>query len=217
VVTFGAVKEREYTLLEQGEYVLTLNDLEESEGQWGPRLVWKFLAAPKEDATAYIVKPSGDEYELWAFTDREIILGSLSHEFAQTLSGRTLTKDDAPPDEDDLLGKRLIAYVTHETPTRGKNAGKKREAIVAGSIKPYRGSAPAKTIAKNVERPAAPANDEERAGLIRMVDKAIGKAVKLESPRHLDWIALDTASLADDALRVANREIEADIAAALEA
>src|SRR5688572_16652880 len=149
MVTFGAVKEREYTLLDQGEYVLTLSELDETEGQWGTRLVFKFLVAPKEDYSAYICKPNGDEYLLWVFTDLDIILGSIQHELIEVLTGRKFKKDDAPPDEDELLGKKMLGYITHETPTRGKNAGKKREALVAGSVKPFRTAMPKNGAGKN--------------------------------------------------------------------
>ena len=129
MVAFGSVREKELFLLPVGEYVLTLSELDEAEGNWGTRVVFKFLAAPLDDYSAYICKPNGEEHTLWAFTDQDIVLGSLAHEFVEALTGRKFSKDSDPPDEDDLLGKRLIAYVGHEIPTRGKSAGKKRETI----------------------------------------------------------------------------------------
>lgn len=215
MVTFGSVKEREYTLLEQGEYVLTLNELEESTGQWGDRMIWKFLVAPKEDYSAYICKQNGDEYVLWAFTDQDIILGSMAHEFAQTLSGRKLEKDDEPPSEDELIGKRLIAYVTHETPTRGKNAGKKREAIVAGSIKPFKG--PAKKVAPNAARTEPAAEDTARAEAQARCESLIGRAVKLGTPKHLEYMAIDLATADREQLLMLAATIQEEVMAALDA
>lgn len=215
MVTFGAVKEREYTLLEQGEYVLTLSELEESEGQWGDRMIWKFLVAPKDDFASYIAKANGDEYLLWSFTDCDIILGSMAHEFAQTLSGRKLDKDDAPPDEDELLGKRLIAYITHETPTRGKNAGKKREAIVAGSIKPFKG--PSKKVAANVVRPDPTMDEATRAELVTKLERAIGRAVKMETPNHAAYVALDLSEGDNDQLEQLIATVTAEVQDALDA
>jgi hypothetical protein len=220
MVTFGAVKEREYTLLEQGEYVLTLSELEESEGQWGDRMIWKFLVAPKEDYSAYICKPDGKEYLLWAFTDCDIILGSMAHEFAQTLSGRKLDKDDAPPDEDDLLGKKMIAYVTHETPTRGKNAGKKREAIVAGSIKPFRVPMARNGASKNAPPVEAP-DEGDRELIVTTLKKRVARLLKLDkengqkAQEALEASELDTAPLAD--LERLSDAVAESITAALDA
>jgi hypothetical protein len=186
VATFGGVKEREYTLIEQGEYVLTLFKIEESEGQWGDRLTWQFLVAPREDYTAYISRSDGQEKTVWVFTDRDIIIGSFCQELVEVLSGRKFEKDDVPPEEDELLGKRCIGYITHETPTRGKNAGKKREKIVEGSLKPFRG--PAKRIAPDVMPPAPtqvnadPSDDDvERATLVTRLQKQVAKLGKLNA------------------------------------
>jgi hypothetical protein len=216
VVTFGSVKEKEFKLIEQGEYVLTLNELEESTGQWGDRMIWKFLVAPKEDPTGYMCKDNGDEYTLWAFTDADIVIGSMGHEFAQTLTGRKLEKDDEPPSEDDLIGKRLIAYVTHETPARGKSAGKKREAIVAGSIKPFKG--PGKKIAPNAPaRPDPTAEDTARAEAQTRVESLIGRAVKLGTPRHLEYMAIDLETADREQLLMLAATIQEEVMAALDA
>ena len=49
---FGAVKERTYELVEQGEYVFTLNDIVyEPNGTFGETLIWKWLLAPTDAPT----------------------------------------------------------------------------------------------------------------------------------------------------------------------
>jgi hypothetical protein len=215
MVSFGAVKEKEFFLLDVGEYILTLSELDEAEGQWGTRMVFKWLVAPKDDFAAYIAKPNGDEHVLWTFTDQDIILGSIQHEFIEALTGRKYSKDDAPPDEDDLLGKRLIAFITHETPTRGKNAGKKREAIVAGSIKPFKG--PSKKIAPNVV-PADPTYEQiTRDELVAKLEKAIGRAVKMETPNHKAYVALNLSEGDNDQLEQLIATVQAEVQDALDA
>lgn len=209
MVTFGGVKEKTFQLIEQGEYVLTLSELEESEGQWGDRMVWKFLVAPKEDFSAYICNANGDERTLWAFTDRDIILGSLGHEFVENLTRRKFSEDNDPPDEDDLLGKRIVAYVTHETPTRGKQAGKKREAIVAGSIKPFVGPAKKVWTGKPDEKP-----DIDRDTLIVETKKQIRKATVLDLEPAAAWAALDLDAMTDQELFDGLQTIKDAIAAA---
>lgn len=215
MVTFGAVKEREFVLIEQGEYVLTLNSLDEQPGNWGDRLVWKFLVAPTSDPTAYICQANGEEKTIWAFTDQDIILGSLAHEFVEKLTGKTFGKDSAPPDEDDLLGRRVLGYITHHTPSKGKNAGKKQEQIVAGSIKPFKGPQTNKTFAKNVTRPELAADETQRADLVKQLETLIGRAVKLETPNHAAYVALDLNDGDNDQLEQLIATVRAEVMEAL--
>lgn len=193
VATFGAVKEKEFSLIETGQYVLTLFELEEATGKWGDRMVWKFLVSPPDDYANYIARDDGNEKSVWAWTDRDIILGSFCQELVEVLTGRKFEKDGEPPSEDDLLGKRCLAFITHETPTTGKSAGKKREKIVEGSLKKFVG--PSKKIAPDV-RPSStqvsadPSEDEiDRALLVSKLQKQIARAVKLGTPSHLEWNA----------------------------
>jgi hypothetical protein len=219
MVTFGAVKEREYVLIEQGEYVLTLSELEESVGQYGDRLIWKFLVAPREDPTAYICTANGNEKTVWAFTDLDIILGSLAHELVEKLSGKTFSKDTPPPDEDDLIGRRVLGYITHHTPKQGKNAGKKQEQIVAGSIKPFRGPQPNRVqkFDPKAARPEPTEDAQNRAKLMEEAGRQIGKAVKLGTPSHLEWVALDLDSAADETLQMVIRDAREEVQTALDA
>jgi hypothetical protein len=206
VATFGGVKEREFTLIEQGEYVLTLFELEESEGRFGERMVWKFLVAPREDPTNYIARDDGQEKTVWVFTDRDIILGSFCQELVEILSGRKFEKDGEPPHEEELLSKRCIGYITHETPTRGKNAGKKREKIVEGSLKPFR--LPTDKPRHNAPKPTQVSADPDiadvdRALVVTKLQKQVAKLTKLNAEAGaaaqagLDASDLDTAPLAD--------------------
>jgi hypothetical protein len=218
MVTLGTVKEREFVLIEQGEYVLTLNEIDETEGQWGSRLVWKFLVAPTSDPTGYIVDKNGDERTVWVFTDQDVILGSIQHKLCENLTGKTYGKDAAPPDEDELLGRRVLAYITHHTPQRGKNSGKKQEQIVAGSIQPFRGPQPNKVIAPNAPaRPEPTADEAERAELIARLDKMRGRAVKMETPNHREFIALDLSEADNDQLRQLTATVQAEVQDALDA
>lgn len=211
VITLGAVKEKEFKLLEQGEYVLTLSELDESIGQYGERLVWKWLVAPKEDPTGYICKSDGNEYTLWAFTDPDVILGSLTHEFAQAVTGRTLEKGDEPPTEHELLGGRCIAYVTHYTPKQGKNAGKKVEKIVEGSVKPFKLPA-----SRQAARPAPQQAGPDRAALIAEIRKQTRRAALADIEAAAEWKALDLEAMSTEDLQDGLEMIEAAIKIAVE-
>jgi hypothetical protein len=213
VITLGAVKEKEFKLIEQGEYVLTLSELDESMGQYGERLVWKWLVAPKDDPAAYICKANGDEYTLWAFTDPDVVIGTLTHEFAQAVTGRTLDKGDEPPTEHELLGGRCIAYITHYVPKTGKNAGKKVEKIVEGSVKPFR-------QAGRSARPEPEPDDDEpqmsRDELIAEIKKQTRRAALLDIEAASEWKELDLGGMGTQDLREGLETIQAAIAIAAE-
>ena len=219
MVTFGSVKEREYTLIEQGEYVLTLSEIDESEGNWGTRLVWKFLVADKADPTAYICNQNGDERTVWAFTDPDILLGSLQHEFMEKLTGKTFGMGDDLPDEDDLLGRRVLGYITHHTPAKGKNAGKKQEQIVAGSIKPFKGPQPnaVRRLDPKAATPEPTADEQAHATAKAKVESLIGRSVKLGTPHHLDYVAVDLDTASTDDLLLLASTISDEVMAALDA
>lgn len=224
--SFGAVKERTYTLMETGEYAFTLNDLEFSaDGPYGDSLTWKFLIAPVSDPTSYFSRDDGMEKELFQYTDADIILGSRQHEWLQALTGRQFADGDDPPEDDEVIGKRMIAYLGHYTPKKGKNAGKPREKIFESSAKLLRNIAP-KAVAKNVVPDRTPAPDQvtanataeeiERATIVVQLQKLIGRAVKLDTPNHKAYVSLDLNDGSVDQLRDCCAALEAEIADALD-
>lgn len=215
---FGAVKERTYELVETGEYVFTLNDIEYSAaGQYGEALIWKWLVAPTSAPTDYICTPSGKEKEIWQYTDVDLNIGSKQHAWAQLLLGRTLEKGAAPPDEQDLIGRRMVAYLTHYVPKKGKNAGNPREQIVDGSAKPFRGPQPNRPIQYAPAQETAPADTGARAALVEKVERLIGKAVKLETRMHADYVKLDLNEADETQLQMLANSIQEEITEALAA
>lgn len=215
---FGAVKERTYELMQQGEYVFTLNDLEYSaDGQFGEALIWKWLVALVEAPTDYICNASGNERVIHQYTDVDLTIGSKQHAWAQTLLGKPIKIGDAPPDEQELIGRRMVAYLNHHTPKRGKNAGKPREAILDGSAKPFRGPQPNRPIQYAPAQPAAPADNGARTALVEKVERLIGKAVKLETPMHADYVKIDLNEADESQLQMLANSIQEEIAEALAA
>lgn len=199
--SFGAVKERTFTLIETGEYALTLNDLTFENGQYGDSLKWVWLMAPKDDPTSYFARDDGMEKTLHQYTDADIIIGSRQHEWVQALTGRKFENGDTPPEDEEILGKRMVAYITHEAPKKGPNAGKLREKIVAGSAKSFRLPAP---VAKAAPSPAPvtqvsadPSDDEvDRALLVSKLEKKVAKLSQLNAEAGAAaQVALDASDL----------------------
>ncbi len=136
----GQVSEQTYDLIPQGEHVFTLHDIEVTDGQWGESLKWVWLLSSPSSPGDYIVTVSGLEKTLWQFTKVDLTVGSRQWEWACALTGRQLAKGDKPPTDEEVLNKRMIAYLTHAAP-RNDPQGQKKEKIVEGSAKPFRGPA----------------------------------------------------------------------------
>jgi hypothetical protein len=203
MVAFGTVQKRQYKLIETGEYVFTLNDVGEISGDYGDRMQWDFLVAEKDTPTEYFARDDGKERVLRFFTDTEITLGSRQHEWIQSLAGRSFAENDDLPDGEDLLGKRMVGYLTHYTPKKGKNAGVAREDIVAGSAKSF---SPSSKKSNDTAKPpaASVADDDQRAALIADIRKQIKRAVladvdtgTIELWKEIDLDTLDMGELQD--------------------
>lgn len=214
---FTAVRERTFELIETGEYVFTLNYLtEEPGGQYGDAMRWEWLIALREDPTGYLCRSDGNERTLRVWTGADIVIGGQAHEWIQVLTGRTFEDGADPPDENELLGRRMIAYLTHQAPKKGPNAGKLREKIVAGSAKPFKGPQPNKTVAAPMKRQEPTEAERERAELVARVEKQIGKAVNLSTPHHRDYVAVDLNAASDDELLMLFNTVKAEVTAALD-
>lgn len=190
MVAFGQVTKQQYKLIETGEYVFTLNDVGEISGDYGDRMQWDFLVAEKDTPTEYFARDDGRERVLRFFTDTDITLGSKQHQWIQALAGRAFNEGDDLPDGSDILGKRMVAYLTHYTPKKGKNAGVAKEDIVVGSAKPF---ALTSRRTNGSGKPAAPAVEPEddgaaeKATLIAEIKKQIRRATILDIESAASW------------------------------
>jgi hypothetical protein len=111
----------------------------------------------------------------------------------------------------------MRVYLTHQAPKQGPNVGKLRERFVQGSAKPFT-LVPSKTVARNAPARPEPAADEaERADLIARLEKLMGRAVKMETPNHKEFIALDLSEADTDQLRQLIATVQAEVQDALDA
>lgn len=203
--SLGAVRERTFELIEQGEYVFTLNDLQfSSDGKYGDSLKWVWLIAPKDAPTDYMTNANGMEKTLHQYTDADIVVGSRQHEWAQVLSGRELNDGDEPPEDEELTGKRMVGYLTHYKPKQGPNAGKAREKIVEGSCKAFRLPGQKARPASVAQVSADPSDDDvDRALLVSKLQKQVTKLKRLNeeagvaAEKAMNESDLGTASLKD--------------------
>lgn len=190
MVAFGQVTKQQYKLIETGEYVFTLNDVGEITGDYGDRMQWDFLVAEKDTPTEYFARDDGRERVLRFFTDTDITLGSRQHQWIQALAGRTFGEGDDLPDGGDLLGKRMVAYLTHYTPKKGKNAGVAKEDIVVGSAKPF-ALPKSRTSGAATTAPPVQETDEDKATLIAEIKKQVRRAAILDIDAAADWAAIN--------------------------
>lgn len=219
MVSFGVVQKRQFKLIDTGEYVFTLNDVGEISGDYGDRMQWDFLVADKATPTEYLARDDGKERILRFFTDPEINLGSRQHEWLQALTGRTLGEGDELPDGDELLGKRMIAYLTHYTPKKGKNAGVAREDVVAGSAKPFRLPGQKANGTAKAAPKATPSEDTvDRDALVAEIKRQIKRAAiaDVDSETIELWQQIDLAGMTDAELADGLDAIKSAILAAQE-
>lgn len=184
MVSFGTVQKKTYELIDTGEYVFTLQDVGEITGDYGDRMQWDFLIAEKDTPTEYFARNDGSARVLRFWTDRDIILGSKQHQWMQALAGRQFGEGDDLPDGGELLSKRMLAYLTHYTPKKGKNAGVAKEDIVMGSAKPFslggrkNGAASQPSPTQVTAEPSD--EDVDRALLVAKLEKQIARLKKLD-------------------------------------
>lgn len=198
MVSFGPVTKKQFKLIPTGEYVFVLDDVGTTEGDYGERMVWDFFVAEKESPTDYLTKDDGSVHTLKFWTDVEVTLGSRQLEWISALTGRTFGEDDELPDGGELLSKRMLAYLTHYTPKRGKNKGIAREDIVMGSAKPF---ALPRSKSNGAAKPSAPPaeSDDDKAALIAEIKKNIRRAAILDIDAAAAWsdVDLDRLSMTD--------------------
>ena len=187
-------------MIDKGEYVLELYELNPFEGEWGDALGWKFWV---RDATAphEILKwDNGDDVDQWETTKPDLTLGSRQHEWAEVLSGRALTVDESgngteAPSDEEVIGKRMRASIAHEIPKRGKRAGQRVAKIVGGLARPV-GKAIAPKAGTNGKAAPAMSREEMEAAWRRGVKRAV--ALEIDGADAL--LDVDPATLEDKCL-----------------
>ena len=214
-------KERVYPLIEKCEKVWTLLDLTfEADGPYGDSLCWKWRVAERETPTEYISRDDGQEKVIHEYTNPDVTIGSKPHEWIAALTGITLEDGQEPPESDDLINKRMIAYLTHLAPKKGPNAGKLKERIAQGSAKPFKlpGQKAKPAVAQVSADPSE--DDVDRALLISKLGKQVAKLTKLNAEYGkaaqdaVDQSDLGAAPLED--LQSLLDEITKQVAAALD-
>lgn len=161
-----------------------------------------------------------EPYEFFQITTSNMQRGARAREYAEALLNREIGEGENI-NPSDLIGKRGLGMVIWEF-TRDKT--KKVAKLV--SPEPYReavaATAPARAVASAatavMERPSAASvsadassADIDRALLIAAVEKKIKQAEKLQTKRHLDWLATDMSEFTTDDLEEFKAAIQADI------
>lgn len=212
-----------YPLQEKGEYVFTLLDLTfEQGGTYGDSLLWKWMISPISDPTNYIPRDDGLEKTIHEYTTPDVILGSKPHEWIGALTGNVLEDGQDPPDSDDLVGQRMVAYLAHIAPKQGPNAGNLKERISQGTAKRFNlpGQKPAAKAAPVTQVSADPTEEDlDRALIVSKLQKKIARAVKLDTPSSDGWSKFSSEDFADADMAVLEKflaEATDEVNAALE-
>lgn len=160
-----------------------------------------------------------EPYEFFQSTTANMQRGARAREYAEALLGRELAEGEQV-NPNDLIGKRAQGMVIHELSRNDKT--KKvaklvapeplREAVAAAPRAQARGGTAV------MERPSAASvsadatdSDIDRAMLISAVEKKIKQAERLQTRKHLDWLAMDLSSMDTDELEAIKASVQADI------
>lgn len=195
-------------LPQPGRYIVTCIDIEDAPDKgFGPGVKWVFKLIDPQSGTT-IQSRNGGDYEMWQFTSIKMGPKSKARPIIEALLGRPLdTARREVPDSRLLIGRSMIAIVIYEKKEDGSDKA------VVSTCQPYteegasvNGAPPARP------RPAASASGT--GGLLDQVKAAIRKAEILQTPHHLNWLALNVDTMSDGDLYSALEDINADIQAA---
>jgi hypothetical protein len=159
-----------------------------------------------------------EPYEFFQTTTSNMQRGARAREYAEAFLGRDLSEGERL-DPSMLIGKKCVGMVSHEF-TRDRS---KKNAKLVG-VEPYREAVAARPAARSagatavMERPSAASvsadasdADIDTALLISSVEKKIKQAEKLQTSRHLDWLAMDLTKMDADELDAIKAAIQQDI------
>ena len=148
-----------------------LRELEETTGEWGPSIIWKFTVHDIDTGVSLIDNNSGSTWLFWQFTDDKMYSNkntgkkAKAREYTEALLGRELTDDEVNRMIDDgtfatsLIGRKGLADLEWYV----NQAGQDRVRIL--KLRPYReAAAPAPAPAA---RPGGRETGAERAARLR--------------------------------------------------
>ncbi len=160
-----------------------------------------------------------EPYIFYQSTTANMQRGARAREYAEALLGRELGEGEQI-NPNDLIGKRGLGMIIHELSRNDKT--KKVAKLVAPE--PYREAVAARPAARSnnatavMERPSAASvsadatdTDVDRALLIAAIEKKVKQAEKLQTRKHLDWLAMDLSALDADELEAIKASVQADI------
>lgn len=181
-----------------------------------PGIKWVFGLYYPENGSRF--QFMDEPYEFFQTTTANMQRGARAREYAEALLGRELGEGERV-NPNDLIGKRGIGLVSHEW---NKAKTKKSAKLIPSG--PYKEAVAARPTARTatatavMDRPSASsvsadATDAEldRAFLVASVEKKVKQAEKLQTRKHLDWIAMDLSVMDTDELDAIKASIQADI------
>ena len=161
-----------------------------------------------------------EPYEFFQTTTANMSRGARAREYAEAFLGRELAEGERL-DPNMLISKKCQGMVIHEL---SKDKTKKNAKLVG--VEPYReavaATAPVRTTSASatavMERPSAAqvsadasSDDIDRALLLSAVEKKVRQAEKLQTRKHLDWLAMDLKTYDAEELDAIKAAIQNDI------
>lgn len=207
---FDTASNTDGTVLEAGQYVLTVESTEQAEDNgFGPSVLWRFRVSDPTTPEEFRLDDSGEPYLFWHWTSTKMTPRARARHWIEALLGRPIG-DGERIDPSTLVGKRMTALVIHE-----EKEGQIRAKIsMEVRPKPYGQPAAGGTAAPPKSAPATATNGAAAGGLSTEWAKAVRKAELLEVEGVGTFKAIDPNLFGEQELRAKLRELQRLIAAA---
>jgi hypothetical protein len=208
-----ATDKAEYELPEPDRYIAVCVGIEDAPDKgFGPGVKWQFqLIDPRTNLP--VRDSQGRDFILWQFTSTKMGPKSRCRPIIEALLGRELLNGEVP-DSRELLNKGMICLVAHEKAEDGTIRAR------VTSCTPYNPAPDAAKVAAPAPAPGFDANGNtvsvngaDKAALIQKFEKARRSAEVLGTPKHLDWLAMDPATMSADDLVSVTAAINVELTA----
>jgi hypothetical protein len=212
-----ATDKAEYELPEPNRYIAVCLGIEDAPDKgYGPGVKWVFQLI--DPMTNLPIKDSqGRDFQLWQFTSVSMGRKARARPIIEALMGRELVEGEVP-DSRLLLNKGMICLVAHEKDEKGNLRAR------VTSCSPYNPAPDASRVSIPATAPApAPGfdangntvsvNGTDKAALVQKFEKARRSAEVLGTPKHLDWLAMDPATMSADDLVSVTAAINVELTA----
>lgn len=196
---FEPATNTEGMILEPDNYVVTVKDFQDTEGQFGPQILWKFTVALASSPDVPIYNDEGSPYEFWDYTSTKTTPNAEARKWIRVLLGRDLEEGETP-DLDSLIGKRMRTLIVKVDKQAGGFRNKINRQGTPVLVASRTANGAAKLAPKAPATNSAAPSETSREELLSAYERGVKRAVALDVPGADVAAAVQPKDLEDDEL-----------------